>query len=263
MPIFDSASAVDDAIASTENLRRLLHRTKHRQVRSMEERALVKATAQAWFVNQRQCLSDAGGVQQLDTDFRDLLDFAEKNVARSKYFLKLKKLKEELLDVRSAVLTLSPKSTSVQQPDFSSLVSDAAMQRILERRWRETSSCVDAGAHLAAVVMMGGLLEGLLLARVLRMPSANPAFQTTACPKDKMGKSRQLQDWTLANYIEVAHELGWIRRSARDVSAVLRDYRNYIHPHKELAHGVNINSDDVALMRAVFTQLVEQVLKSI
>jgi hypothetical protein len=61
----------------------------------------------------------------------------------------------------------------------------------------------------------------------------------------------------------VAAELGWISRSGKDVAAVLRDYRNYIHPEKERAHGVTLNDDDVGMFWEVTKSLARQLLASV
>jgi hypothetical protein len=98
------------------------------------------------------------------------------------------------------------------------------MKTILEGRWSEITSCVTAKAPLAATVMMGGLLEGLLLARVNNHANKSEIFTASAAPKDKAGKTLPLKDWTLQNYIGVAHELKWITQTVKDIGEVLRDY---------------------------------------
>lgn len=45
------------------------------------------------------------------------------------------------------------------------------------------------------------------------------------------------------------------------ISVVLRDYRNYVHPAKELSEGVTIDEKDIPLLWTVFTGLTDQVLK--
>jgi len=62
------------------------------------------------------------------------------------------------------------------------------MLAILTRRWAETLSCMRVDAHLAATVMMGGLLEAILLARVNRLTDLKPVFTARAAPKDKSGR---------------------------------------------------------------------------
>lgn len=110
--------------------------------------------------------------------------------------------------------------------------------------------------------MMGGLLEGLLLARVNREPNQQPIRTAKAAPKDrKTGTPLPLKDWTLKDFIDVAHELRWVTVSAKDVSIVLRDYRNYIHPQKELSHGVTLQSEDASVLWEVAKSISKQLLK--
>jgi len=62
--------------------------------------------------------------------------------------------------------------------------------------------------------------------------------------------------------VDVAHELAWITKSAKDVGSVLREYRNYIHPHKEYTDGVTITEDDVRMFWEVTKAIARQVLSS-
>jgi hypothetical protein len=117
-------------------------------------------------------------------------------------------------------------------------------------------------APLAAVVMMGGLAEALLLAKVHREPDPKTrVFSAKATPIDsKTGKALNLKEWTLRDYIEVAHELKWITVSTRDVGVVVRDYRNYIHPFKELTHGVELADGDAKLFWEISKEITRQLL---
>jgi hypothetical protein len=64
----------------------------------------------------------------------------------------------------------------------------------------------------------------------------------------------------LASYIDVGHDLKWISRSAKDVAAILRDYRNYIHPEKERSHGVVLTADDATMLWEVTKSLSRELL---
>ena len=90
-----------------------------------------------------------------------------------------------------------------------------------------------------------------------------PVFNAKHAPKAKDGKTLPLQEWTLRHYIDVAHDLGWISHSAKSVGEVLRDYRNYVHPYKELAHGVVLNEHDADMFWSVSRAMVRQVIASI
>jgi len=168
---------------------------------------------------------------------------------------------ENLLKFRSSgVLIAVPNHR--ERPLFGVLISNPKMLAILERRWRETLACIEAQADLAATVMLGGLLEALFLARINRLSTLAPVFTAAKAPRDKAGKTRPLKEWGLKDYLDVANELGWIRQAAKDVGEVLRDYRNYIHPEKELSHGVTVNAQDSAMFLTVFCSVAEQIIDS-
>jgi len=116
------------------------------------------------------------------------------------------------------------------------------------------------GAPLAAIVMMGGLLESLLLTRFLQHPDKKVIFATKACPKDKTGVAHQFKDWALKNYIDVAHELTWISQTEKDLGEVLRDYRNYIHPFKEKSHGIKILAKDATILWEVTKSISKEII---
>jgi len=209
-----------------------------------------------------------GLLQLIDSQYQHLLEASEKATLRTRYILELKQLKASLVKLRSQALILATSvgltaTEKTVPPDFTRLISDAAMQTILKRRWTEAWDCIDAKAYLAATVMMGALLEALLLARINRMTDKSPAFTSKCAPKDKTtGKTRLLQEWTLNSYIDVAHDLGWIGKASRDIGVVLRDYRNFIHPEKELTQGVSVGDTDCRMFGAILAVLADQIIKS-
>lgn len=168
-----------------------------------------------------------------------MLAAADRAASRTKLLATLKSLRTALISLRADVVTAVPgPPTTDAPPAFAPLIADLQMRGILESRWQECVRCLTADAPLAATVMMGGLLEALLLARINRESNKAPIFTSSSAPKNaKAGQTRPLNEWTLKNYIDVVHERGWISVSAKDVSEVLRDYRNYIHPFKQLSHG--------------------------
>jgi hypothetical protein len=261
----DVSGTLDIAIDAAGRLKAALRKRYQPQVRSSDERMLIKATSQAWFRSYRPSvisLSAEPLFRQVDESFATLLEYSEQNTSRSKYSELLTTLRSNLVQLRSRAVLASPQQV-VEQPDFPKLITDGVMLGILQRRWKETLACLQVGADLAATVMMGGLLEALLLARVNRLSDLKPVFTATAAPKDKVGKPRPLKEWGLKDFLDVANELGWIRQSAKDVAAVLRDYRNYVHPEKERSHGISINSDDSKMFLAVLSSLSSQIIASV
>lgn len=160
----------------------------------------------------------------------------------------------------ATVAPVKPAFKREPAPDFRKLVSDTALGEILAFRWEEAQRCVEAGAHLSAVVMMGSILEGVLLHKVEQnIADANKA---KAAPKEKAtGKPRPIHDWGISGLIDVAHELGWLQGDMKRFSHALRESRNVVHPYMQRLLNENPDHDTCAIcwqvVRAGVADLLE------
>jgi hypothetical protein len=261
---------IDTAIKEVTKARNRVSKIKMNQVRRADDLDMLKSTAFAWFNTHRSVVaSNAPSVDlaRIDAPYQRVLDSADRYAAKKTYLDSLKNAKTALVAVRAKVVgaPVSRAGGSMDDlaPDFSPLAGNEPMRNILTRRWHECRKCVEAEAHLAAIVMMGGMLEALFVARANKMPDKNPLIKAASAPKEKStGKTLNYQDWMLDSYIQVAHELRWITESAMNVADVLKEYRNYIHPAKELRHGVILGLNDSRMFWHVTKELARQLLLS-
>lgn len=114
---------------------------------------------------------------------------------------------------------------------------DGSISDILNSRIQEIKACLKKNAPLAAIVMIGSAFEGILLGYASKNPK--DFNQTKSSPKDKEGKTKLYQDWSLSNFIDVAYELRLIHEDVKKFSHSLRDFRNYIHPYEQMSSGFN------------------------
>jgi hypothetical protein len=265
----DALQAVEAAIQETDRLQKNLAKGQSSQIWSTDERLMLKATALTWFKTHKSKIfgtCDPGLLDLVDVAFDKLHSYSERSILRSKLKRECKEARGLLVNVRAAVMKAGGVSTSKaddKAPDFSPLISDPKMQEILKRRWEECIICVKSGVPLSATVMMGGLVEGLLLARVNTAPDKAPIFTAKTAPRDPAGKTLPLKEWMLKNFLDVCHELDWISNSAKDVGTVLREYRNYIHPQKEFTHGVNLEPNDARMFWDVCKNISREVIESV
>ncbi|QSR87654.1 hypothetical protein EM20IM_04875 [Candidatus Methylacidiphilum infernorum] len=148
------------------------------------------------------------------------------------YEIKLDGIKPQLIEIEPRLIQDPEKPlVFLNPPDFTPLTNDQLLRKILHERWMEVRKCWEAGAYVAALVMMGSLLEGVLLA----VAEANPeeANRSNASPKDMKGQPKAFCDWMLNDLINVAHERGWIQGHVKKFSHILREYRNIVHPKKQ------------------------------
>ena len=87
--------------------------------------------------------------------------------------------------------------------------------------------------------LCGNILEGILLGVAKENPKQ--FNQSSVCPKHKeTDKVKQFHEWSLNNFVEVAHDIGFIGLDVKTYSHSLRDFRNYIHPYEQMSSGFNL-----------------------
>ncbi len=263
--------AIDAAISEVTKARKRVASITSVQVTKVDDVAMLKATAQTWFHTHRPVVvagAAAANLVAVDQHYTTVLNATAKHAAKKTYLDALKDAKGALVAARSAAL-VAPAAAPVANtddlaPDFSPLAGNQEMRDILTRRWHECAKCVKADAHLAAIVMMGGLLEALFVARANKMPDKSPLTNAANAPKDKAtGKTTNYQEWMLDSYIKVGCELKWITESAKDVADKLKEYRNFVHPAKELRYGVTLGFNDSSMFWQVTKALARQLLLSV
>jgi hypothetical protein len=116
--------------------------------------------------------------------------------------------------------------------DLKQLNLESGLLPILESRLKEIRVCLGKGAPLAAVILSGSMLEGLLLSAAIHFPQK---FNQSKCsPRDRAGAVLQFQDWTLSTFIDAAHDIGLLGLDVKKHGHALRDFRNFIHPYQHM-----------------------------
>lgn len=120
---------------------------------------------------------------------------------------------------------------------FDKVPIDGTLLPILQARYDEAIKCLSADAALASIFLSGSVLEGLLLG----MASSNPQLfnQAQSSPKDADGRVLKFPNWSLAQFIDVSYELGFLPLDVKKFSHELRDFRNYIHPYEQMRSSFN------------------------
>ena len=257
---------IEKSTLEIEKLQALFKKSSTKQVRSKDEKDVLKAVAITWFHKHRTIIITSVKdtlIKHIDGSYQEILRSADKSPQRKTCLLLLKQVRADLHKLRNENITnvVTPVSKTVDTvPNFSNLVSDLDMQKILASRWDECIKCVEHEAPLAAVVMMGGLLETLLLSKINSLPKPTPVYTAKLAPKNPQGQTLALKEWGLRNYIDVAHELKWITQTEKDLGAVLMDYRNYIHPFKQKAYGVFLLPSDARILWELCKSISKQLI---
>jgi hypothetical protein len=90
------------------------------------------------------------------------------------------------------------------------------------------------GAWKSVVVLAGSILEAILFDRLADPKWNAAAFASTVVPKYK-GNKKAMDDWKLETLIDIAVDIKLLPKDpATTIHQVLRDYRNFVHPKKEI-----------------------------
>ncbi|MDI3404011.1 hypothetical protein [Streptomyces cavernicola] len=114
------------------------------------------------------------------------------------------------------------------------IIRDPKMAALLQRRLDEARTCYANGAHVAAIIMLGSLLEGVLLTVVEEHDSS------------LMGKESP-GSISLYKLIGICHRAGWIDADVERFSQTLREYRNFVHPRREFVEAHTPDRDTLTV----------------
>lgn len=200
-------------------------------------------------------------------EYKGNSEITNKVITELNTLLSVEGLKVELEGVTPRIIEITPSVVATKKkiseafpiPDFTKIIRDPSLENILISRWKETIRCIESEAYLSAIIMMGSILEGVLLAVI----HANPKEANTAksAPKDSKFDVKKFWEWTLSEMIEVAHEVGWIKGDVRQFSHSLRDYRNMVHPWHQRAKGEIPDEDTCKICWHVVVAAINDLIK--
>jgi hypothetical protein len=151
----------------------------------------------------------------------------------------------DLVCCEPAFITPATSAPLSLRADLADIITDRALAELLRKRLDEARTCREYGAHLSSVIMLGSVLEGVL--HDVAMQHQAEACSCRLAPKDSHGRPRPIHQWSLIHLVDVAHACGWIELDARRFSHELREYRNMVHPARELADMHHPDEDTVAI----------------
>ncbi len=116
-----------------------------------------------------------------------------------------------------------------------SYIADKTLRDIVERDYAELAvKLFPSGAWKSTVIMAGSVLEAILFDRLADRKWNTQATASTAA-KDNKGKPIPMDNWRLEKLIDIAVEINLLPKDpANTIHQVLRDYRNFVHPKKEI-----------------------------
>lgn len=177
-------------------------------------------------------------LDKLIDDFNKILTFDKWKINREHSEIIFQKLDKVVIETQVQTQTTDIKEEDFLSQEFKDLSIDkigldGSVTEVLNYRFAEIKICLEREAPLSAIFLIGSSLEGILLGVALK--NIKEFNQANSSPKDKDGKVKQFQMWSLSNFIDVAFELKLINQDVKKFSHTLRDFRNYIHPYEQMS----------------------------
>lgn len=142
---------------------------------------------------------------------------------------------------------------------------DSVITTFLQARVDEVQSCPRAKVPLGTIFLLGSTLEGLLLAIALEHPIK--FMSAGSAPKGRSTKPKPLHEWSLSELINVAYELSLLDLDVSKFSHILRGFRNYIHPYRQMseAFSPDQNTADICwqVFKAAYSQIKDRARKTL
>ncbi|MFB8005191.1 hypothetical protein [Nocardia sp. NPDC056000] len=147
-------------------------------------------------------------------------------------------------------------TTFAEPPDLrqrvESLVGDQQTVEVLMGRIEETRVCVAGGAYRMATIGIGTFIEGLLLAVLLEhdkdlRDNGFPDIRRKVPADKRFPKRTSSNRVSMELLIDTAFDKRWVQFDATVFAHAIRDFRNFIHPRKEILEQPKFDADTVML----------------
>ena len=148
---------------------------------------------------------------------------------------------------------------SYDEIDWNKLDMNAQLQTAVEQRIKEIKKCISVDAPLAVIFLCGSTLEGLLLE--VSSQNSTSFKQANSAPKIKNSVIEDIEKWRLQSLIDVAYEVSFLSLDVKKHSHSLRDFRNYIHPHRQASDEFDPDLYTAKISWQVLRAAIDQIIR--
>lgn len=147
------------------------------------------------------------------------------------------------------------------QNNIKKIILDEKNADLLAYRLEEIYKSIQYEMPLTSIILSGSTLEGILL--YIAKKNVSDFNKSKSTPKYKNStKVKNFSEWTLNDFINVAHDVGFLKTDVKKLSHDLREFRNYIHPNEELKNdyrpSVEVSKIFIQILILAINQILEK-----
>lgn len=125
-------------------------------------------------------------------------------------------------------------------------ITDEKFRNILELDYEELTQCLESNSSKSVLILSGSIIEAILTDYFLNFP-----------PKEY--NKKKILGLALYNLIELAKEARLISQSTKDLSSVIKNYRNLIHPGREIRKSETFDFDTAVVAKSLLNIIVKEI----
>lgn len=125
-------------------------------------------------------------------------------------------------------------------------ISDDKFREILARDYEELNSCLETKSSKSVLILAGSIIETILTDYFINFPV------------DGLNEKKILE-MDLFPLIELAKENGLISQSTKELSTVIKNYRNLIHPGREIRKNERFDYDTAVVAKSLLNIILREI----
>ena len=133
-------------------------------------------------------------------------------------------------------------------------IDDVELREIIQRDLRECAIAVVAEQDKLATIMCGSIAEALLLHQVNKKGVTK--YDVSAVSRRRDAPACPVSEMVLNELLYVALKENILDKSEHNLGHYLKDYRNMIHPAREIRAKENVTHENVGTMWSVLVRLI-------
>ena len=137
-------------------------------------------------------------------------------------------------------------------------ITDEDLRNIIFRDLKECAIAVVAGQDKTATIMCGSIIEALLVHKIDERSIVK--YDISEISKSKRASNYPIKEMALNELLFVAEKENIIAKNSYHLGHYIRDYRNVVHPAKEVRMREEVSHSNVETMWAVLKRLIEELL---
>jgi hypothetical protein len=147
-----------------------------------------------------------------------------------------------------------------------SFISDVTLRKIIARDYAELKKQREALAYKGMIIMCGSILEAVLISVLMKQSQLDiDAKYKEIAQEERWNKQPATapplneDKWTLNHLISVAAKLKILYDDGEAYALLVKDYRNLVHPMKEVRKGIKPSKETANAMLILFRNVIAQI----